>query len=306
MPDIGAIAGRVPEWQGTSLAWEPLPGGYSHRVYLVTAGERRYVLRILNEEINANYLGIPAQQELHNTVAAAASGAAPAVYHTFPDVPALVLEYVDGVTMSAESVRRPSSIDRAAHALRLLHERSDAFCNRFSIFRQLDDYLELRERVEWPMPEHGDELVSLVQGLEAVLDVHGLPLRPCHNDLVPENLIDSDAGIRIIDFQVGGMNDPSFDLADLAADSDLDPDQLGRLCAGYFGEVNVRHFARTWLFLLAARLTWGLWFAVHAGVFPETNESGGYWREAQRRWTLLERDVATTDLGRTIAQATAS
>lgn len=49
-------------------------------------------------------------------------------------------------------------------------------------------------------------------------------LRLCHNDSVAKNWIRrDDGGLRLIDFEFAGDNDPAFDLATLSLDVDLGP-----------------------------------------------------------------------------------
>jgi thiamine kinase-like enzyme len=46
---------------------------------------------------------------------------------------------------------------------------------------------------------------------------------PCHNDLLPENLLDVGGDIRIVDYQLSGSNDPTFELGDIAAGRSRQP-----------------------------------------------------------------------------------
>ena len=90
---------------------------------------------------------------------------------------------------------------------------------------------------------------------------------PCHNDLLAENFIDSGGVIRIIDYQLSGNNDPRFELGDIAAEADFDPDRTAALAAAYFGdELTPALAARVRLNLSLSNVTWTLWFSVHHGL----------------------------------------
>ena len=94
-----------------------------------------------------------------------------------------------------------------------------------------------------------------------------LPTVPCHNDLLAENFIDSGGVIRIVDYQLSGNNDPCFELGDIAAEADFDPDRVEALAAAYFGdELTAALLARVRLNLLLSNVTWTLWFSVHHGL----------------------------------------
>ncbi|WP_344840539.1 hypothetical protein [Nonomuraea dietziae] len=59
------------------------------------------------------------EQEIENTIRAADTGVGPKVIHHFPEVHALLIEYLDGVTLNAAQV--PRHLDAIATACRTLH-----------------------------------------------------------------------------------------------------------------------------------------------------------------------------------------
>ncbi|MCF6441430.1 phosphotransferase [Pseudoalteromonas luteoviolacea] len=59
-------------------------------------------------------------------------------------------------------------------------------------------------------------------------------IRYCHNDLVKENVLNTVAGLRFIDFEYAQANDLYFDLAALSCSFDLSSSQLSEVLARYF------------------------------------------------------------------------
>ena len=59
----------------------------------------------------------------------------------------------------------------------------------------------------------------------------------CHNDLLNANLIATEDGLVIVDWEYAGMGDRFFDLANFAANHDLTDDESSELLRGYFGEL---------------------------------------------------------------------
>ena len=58
-----------------------------------------------------------------------------------------------------------------------------------------------------------------------------------------------------------GNNDPAFELGNIGAEADFDPDRVALLADAYFGESRTAALlARVRLFLLASNVTWTLWF----------------------------------------------
>ncbi|BCB87673.1 phosphotransferase [Phytohabitans suffuscus] len=310
------VLGRVAVWSGQPVTHRPLTGGLSHHIWRVDVRGRSYVLRVLEPAVSAAGLGVPPPLEIENTRLAAESGAGARVYEVLPDVPALVLEFLPGRTLDAASVRQAGTIPRIAAACRVLHA-GPRFGNDFDIIGKLYELLDVCRHNDLRLPDGYLERLSTVEHVRAALGVLPLPTVPCHNDLLPENFIaDERSGdIRIVDYQLSGNNDPTFELGDIAAEADFDPDQVADLTAAYFGaETTPALIARVRLNLLLSNVTWTLWFSVHHGLLrdrdtahqpaPSSQRSTfDYWAEAADKWGQACRDMDTPDLGRLMRAA---
>jgi thiamine kinase-like enzyme len=312
------VLGRVSIWAGQPLTHRPLTGGLSHHIWRVDVGGRGYVLRVLEPAVSAAGLGVSPPLEIENTRLAAESGAGARVYEVLPDVPALVLEFLPGRTLDPASVRKADTIPRIASACRRLHA-GPRFANDFDIIGKLYELLDVCRHHDLPLPDGYLERLSTVEHVRAALGVLPLPTVPCHNDLLPENLIDTASAerpgpIRIVDYQLSGNNDPSFELGDIAAEADFDPDQAADLAVAYFGaETTPALIARVRLNLLLSNVTWTLWFTVHHGLLrrdpadqPATGDQEptfDYWAEAADKWGQACRDMDAPDLGKLLRAA---
>src|SRR5581483_8066792 len=140
----------------------------------------------------------------------------------------------------------------------------------FDIFEKRDDLLDVCARHGLDLPPAYLDYAPTVAVVQAALAVAPLPAVPCHNDLLAENFIALGDGIRIVDYQLSGNNDPAFDLGDIAAEADYDPDRVEQLSLAYFGEeLTPALLARVRLYLLASNVTWSLWFTVHHGLLGD-------------------------------------
>jgi thiamine kinase-like enzyme len=296
--EIMARAGLV---RGRDLACTTLKGGLSHRVVRVDVPDATYVVRVLDPAVSAAGLGIPADREIENTVRAARTGVGPAVLHVAGD--AIVLEYIDGVTLSRDDVRRPGTIPRLAAACRRLHAAPAGFAGDFNIFRKAEELLDRCRRHDLRIPDGYAGHLPVMATIERAMDAAPLRAVPCHNDLLPENFIDDGTGIRIVDYQLSGMNDPAFELGDIAAEGDFEPGRVEALASAYFGaEMSDALLARVRLYLLASNYAWTLWFAVHHGLLAHraADATFDYDAEAADKWGQALRDLADPDLGRLI------
>ncbi len=300
---VAEIMARAGLGSGDGLVCSTLTGGLSHRVLRIEAAGTPYVLRLLNPAVSEVGLGVSTHIEIQNTVHAARTGVGPAVVYVDDD--ALVLEYIDGETLSHEDVRRPEMIPRLAAACRRLHA-GPAFTGTFDIFRKGEDLLARCRRHDLPIPDGYADHGSTLRAVERALSAAPLPVVPCHNDLLPENFIDDGRSVRIIDYQLSGMADPAFELGDIAAEGDYDPGRVEALASAYFGaELTGALLARVRLYLLASNVTWTLWFAIHHGLLAGDAADPGfdYAAEAADKWDQALRALTDPDLGRLMDQA---
>jgi thiamine kinase-like enzyme len=277
-----------------------MEGGLSHGIWRVDAGARSYVLRVLDPAVSAAGLGVPPEREIENTVRAAESGAGARVIEVLPDVPALVLEFLPGRTLDAAAVRSPATIPRVAAGCRRLHT-GPRFDNEFDIVDKQRELLDICARHDLPLPDGYLGYLSTVDRIRVALEARPLARVPCHNDLLAENFIDVAGDVRIIDYQLSGNNDPAFELGDIAAEADFDPDRTAALTAAYFGAENAPGLvARVRLNLVLSNVTWSLWFSVHHGLLRKPGSTFDYRAEAADKWAQAVRDLDDPELGKLI------
>jgi len=225
------------------------------------------------------------------------------VLSAHPDLPAIVLEFIDGKTLSPPDLSDPSYIPRLGRAIRRLHTDADPFGNEIDIFRFLDDYLLLVEEHGLETPPGILDHLEVIRTIQDTLRVHALPHVPSNNDLLALNIMD-DGDIRLIDYDFSGMNDPMFDVGDLAMEGDYSPEQTKLLCDSYFGEHVATQYARARLFGISAQYTWSLLFVGMGKLLPYMPaESFDYWNEAMVRWEWTRNKLDAEDLAQVIAAA---
>jgi thiamine kinase-like enzyme len=222
----------LPIWHGKATA-QALGGGITNLNVLVTDEKRRAVVRIGDD--------IPVHQimrfnELAASRAAHAAGVSPKVIHHEPG--ALVIDFIEGRTMTAEDLRGD---DRLAEALSLVarahreiprHLRGPALT--FWVFQVLRDYagtLEAGSSRRLPLLARLlDEATDLERAVGRVEMVFG------HNDLLPANFLHDGGRMWLIDWDYAGWGSPLFDLGGLAANNGLDRVQEEWVLATYFGQ----------------------------------------------------------------------
>jgi thiamine kinase-like enzyme len=298
------VAATVDVLRGQRLRWHRLHGGLAHVTFAVgTESGDRYVVKFLTQEMDDFGLMIPIPWLIANTTAAGESGVGARVIQTVAEIPAIVLEYIDGRTLDTPDLAESGYIPRIGRAVRDLHTQAPPMQNTMVIWKFLDDYLALIGKHSLACPSGVLDWLPAVRRIEAALAVNALPLVPSNNDLLAKNIMD-DGRIRIIDYDFSGMNDPMFDVGDLAMEGDYGPEQIQVACTAYFGAHDPVQFARASLFGIAAQYTWSLLFVgMHALLSTSPAEDFDYWQEASSRWDWTRAKLADPVLESLIAAA---
>lgn len=298
------VAGAAVVLRGRRLGWRQLFGGLAHVTYAVsTENGDRYVVKFLTQEMDDFGLMIPIDDLIANTAAAGESGVGARVVQALPETPALVLEFIDGRTLDTPDLAQADYIPRISRALRDLHAKAPPMRNATVIWKFLGDYLVLIDKHALKCPPGILEWLPTVRRIQAALAVNALRPVPSNNDLLAKNVMD-DGRIRIIDYDFSGMNDPMFDVGDLAMEGDYDPDQIRVACEAYFGAHDQVQYARASLFGIAAQYTWTLLFVAMDALLSDAPAEGfDYWREASSRWEWTRAKLESTALESLIGAA---
>ena len=286
---VEAAAGRVALWRGRKPEISPLSGGLTNENYLVQVDGERYVMRLPGE--STELLSIDRENEVYNTKAAAGTGIGPRVLEHLADLDVMVLEFIAGPTMSAETLQSVHMARRMAASFKTLHS-APRFLHDFNMFRLIEYYLRIVDQHGVVIPRGYRDKLPVVAEIERAVGVHSLPPVSCHNDLLCENFIDDGQSLRIVDYELSGNNDPCFDLGNTAQEAIFNDDLREVLCEAYFGRPDPHQLARMNLFALMSDVGWTLWGAIQAKISTIDYDFKGYYAS---RWA---RAVAVMDTDR--------
>jgi len=238
---------RAIEKAATLSCWsgpvEPvrIEGGISNDNFVIEDGGRKYVARV-NGDVPVH--GVLRINDYNCNTAAAAVGVAPAVFHYEPGV--IVADFIDGRTYGEADVRRQVNLDRIIPLIKTTHR--DAFMNvrgpvcAFWPFRVCRDYAFYLEEHSSRMTPDLPRLRHINEELEKAIGPIDLVLG--HSDLLAANFIDDGSRIWLIDWEHAGFSSPLFDLANLASNNGLSPDQEAWMLESYYErqpDAHLRH-----------------------------------------------------------------
>jgi len=260
---IDDILPRVEQLAGADRVVTELPGGLTNTNYKVVVGGRSYVVRVSSKD--AGLLAIDRENEYVNSVAAAEAGVGAGVVAYLPELGALVLDFIEGSTMSAEDLRRGDRLGEVAEAIRRLHA-CRRFRDDFNMFRVQERYVRIVQERGLRLPERYLEFAPQVVEIECSMAVRNEGTVPCNNDLLAENFIWTGDRFQLIDYEYSGNNDPMFELGNVWSESNLSLEQLDELVAHYYGRPLVNKVARARLWGLMSKYGWTLWASIQDGV----------------------------------------
>jgi thiamine kinase-like enzyme len=229
MADLGAIVDRLSARLGAPAGPPvPLEGGITNRNFRVQLGGRDYVLRLPGKD--TELLGISRDAERIANAAAARLGIAPEVAAGDEDY--LVTGYLTCEAIDADRLRAaPEGVGRA---LRAFHDSGVELPVTFWVPDLLDSYAEIVTARGGEVPDSYEQTRALAQRIAEVLPLSD-PV-PCHDDLLPGNLVTVSSEVMLVDWEYAGMGHRMFDLGNLSVNNEFDAAADERLLTAYFGE----------------------------------------------------------------------
>ena len=278
MSVIEEVVFKINEWKGKNISIQPLSGGLTNTNFKVEVDGTPYFVRVPGE--STELLAIDRNNEHHNAKAAAQAGVAPKVLHHLPEYNVMVIEFLNGKTMSKDSLNETGMPTRMAQTIKKLN-KGPRFYSDFNMFRLTEYYLSLCKERDIRIPDGYLDRTSTVAQIERAMNVNPLPTVPCNNDLLAENYIDDGRQLWLIDYEYSGNNDPTFELGNTCQEMQFNDEQINEVCAAYFGKVAPDMIARMKLNMIMSDVGCGLWAAIQANI---STIDFDFWGWAIERW----------------------
>ena len=273
-------------------------GGLTNLVFRVDHAGEQYVLRIpgkgTEEYINR-------ANEAQAARAAARAGVSPDVLHFDAATGVMVTRLIDhAVTMTIENFRTIAGAPaRAGEVFRKLHTSGAKFNFRFDLFSMIDDYLRILSGRDLTLPPGYHGALRESESVRTALAAHPLPLVACHCDPLCENFLDVGRRMWLVDWEYSGMNDPMWDLGDLAVEAQFDAAQEDEMIHAYFGgEPTAQERGRIVIYKAMCDLLWTLWGLIqHAN----RNPADDFWAYSVNRFARCKALMASPEFARHVA-----
>ena len=292
MSVIEEAVAKIPDWKDKRISITPLSGGLTNSNFKVEVDGTSHFVRVPG--MSTELLAVNRENEHYNSRAAHTAGVGPRVLHHLPEYDVMVLEFLNGKTMSKESLNQPGMPTRMAQSIKKLHA-GPRFLTDFNMFRLTEYYLQLCSERDIKIPDGYLDRIPAIETIEQAMSANALATVPCNNDLLAENYIDDGDQLWLIDYEYSGNNDPTFELGNTCQEMQFNDDQIAEVCAAYFGEATADKIARMKLNMIMSDVGWGLWAAIQAKI---STIEFDFWGWAIERWDRAVEKMDSSEFGR--------
>lgn len=293
--NIFTLARGMPAWADAELTIRPLAGGITNRNFVANVDGIDYVLRLPGER--TELLGINRSREIEASLRAAALGIGPPCIGQLPGVGTLVTHFVPGIHL--EPLAFAERLIDVVPLLQTLHD-SGPISGGFPIHRVVEWHARDASSRGIVVPPAYERLHQHSRHIEAAFAASPAALVPCHNDLLPGNVLFAADKVWLLDYEYAGMNDRFFDLANLSVNCGLTADAEAHLLTLYFGAATPSRWARLQLMKVMSEFREGMWAVVQQAISTLNEDFAGY---ANERLGNAERLAASTDFGHWLTDA---
>ena len=220
----GLLQKTLSGWQDWSTASsikpvvvEELKGGRTNRSFLVEAGDFQAVVRV--NAINGRNLGIDRRREAEILSRLEGIGCVPKIFFISDQV--LVSEYISGRCWETADLKKPDQLKKLSN---LLDDIQEISLSENIIQRNYVAYcLHYIQQLSVVMRRSESEFIEqLNEAAKAIDDAHWQPVIN-HHDLVPENIIESEQGVFLLDWEYAAYGHPAIDFVRLYGDDISSP-----------------------------------------------------------------------------------
>ena len=231
-----------------------LKKGMTNRSFLFECQNQKYIMRIPGE--GTDHL-INRKEEADVYQALENRQICDDVLYMNPDNGYKITAYLEDATNC--DTENWNEVEACMTKLREFHELNLKVDHRFDIFGQIDFYESLWNGEKSYFKDYEKTKAAIFE-LKKWIDTLEKNETLVHIDAVPDNFLFTKGGIRIIDWEYAGMQDPHVDIAMFCIYSLYSKEQVDHIIDLYFkGEVSPIIRTKIYAYIASAGLLWSNW-----------------------------------------------
>ncbi len=255
---------------GTLLEVVPIGGGMTNRNYRLETENGTFMLRLAGER--TTLLGINRHHEFTSAKIAHQLEVGVEAIAYFERHAAILTRFIGAETLTAVTAR--THLEQLVKTIKRYHQ-APVFPSQFNPFETVRNYHSLALEYGVKFPQDVPRVLTQMTHIETALQPHAREC-PCHNDLLPANLLFDGASLFIVDWEYAGNGNPFFDLGNLAVNLELNAAQCQHLLEMYFGCSSPESLAQLHLMRLVSDLREAFWGFLQAGISSIEFDFMGY------------------------------
>jgi thiamine kinase-like enzyme len=191
-------------------------GGWSNTSFKLDFSDEAFVMRLNRKN---SFLNINREFEKKNSLLAESLGVGARILYCEPDFQ--VTKYIKNKGMiSAEDFNNEEILSNVISTLKKLHFSGLKFCNALNPYERLVSvYKKICQEGSMLLPKELDEAIQKFKPIFSSQKMKNLLKVPCHNDTTPYNMLHTERGTQLVDWEHSANNDPAWDLAYLSAEA---------------------------------------------------------------------------------------
>ncbi|MCR8923001.1 phosphotransferase family protein [Dasania sp. GY-MA-18] len=212
-----------------------LEGGLTNQSFLLQLADECYVLRLFSP--HSQQLNINREAEYRIASIAAQQGLSPQTIYLAPDHSYSISRYLDAELFNHSALSRAEKLQRLAQCLQQLHSiHIDIELPQLIVSEKAQHYWQAIAQL--PAAAIYLQYKAPLQQYFKQLPVLAPPVL-CHNDLVVENILLGEQGLRLIDWEYAAMGNPYFDLAAVIINQQLNAENEQLFLGSYTKSVDL-------------------------------------------------------------------
>ncbi len=185
-----------------------LSNGSTNKSYLIRCGQNNYCLRI--NAANETALGINRALERKILKGLEPLDIAPRILYHSSHLKYTLLTYISGKAWTRSDCSRLGQRDRLFQLINT-YQSVALEVEPMDYSRYLLNYLNRLESRDKPLlGKTREDFERFWEGFSAFTQQAWGPVL-CHHDLIPENIVETEQGLKIIDWEYAGLGHPNFD-----------------------------------------------------------------------------------------------
>ena len=286
---IEMITKLIPSWKGKSVNIQSINNGITNINFKVLVDEKAFFLTVPDSD--SQLLNIDFSNKYYNNKICGSIGISPRVVNFIEPENILVTDFIVSNPPYLKLNQNAGINIQLIKTIKALHN-TKPFLQNFDMFELINYYLRLLKRRKIELPKSIDKYSKTIDNLGKILALYRNHLVPCHNDIVPENIINSHHQIYLVDFDYSGNNDFCFELGNLSVEMGYNENQVNQLVKYYCGTIQEKILSRVNLQSIISDIGWSLWGYLQARI---SNLDYDFKKYASIRWERAVNKLESKD-----------